>query len=133
MITIIIIWFQVAAFLYLVLGSCINFYVYGLRGEEIIPNVEFWKNLPSNIQVVSFSIWNFEQPILPLIIHVLKIINHYDFSRIWQCIFVADVDRQKLDMKKFRRKPFYYQRGSNIIKLKTAHKFFVQAKCIFLL
>jgi len=40
----------VAAFLYLVLGSCINYYVYGLRGEEIIPNVEFWKNLPSNMQ-----------------------------------------------------------------------------------
>lgn len=46
----------VAAILYLVLGSLVNFYVYGLRGEEIIPNVEFWKNLPSNIQNMTLFI-----------------------------------------------------------------------------
>jgi len=40
----------IAAFLYFGVGSCINYYVYGVRGQEIIPNVEFWKNLPSNIK-----------------------------------------------------------------------------------
>ncbi len=50
----------VVVVLYLVVGSIINFQFRKLRGIEVIPNVEFWKNLPFLVKVCKFSFLLFQ-------------------------------------------------------------------------
>ena len=38
-----------AIFLYLVVGSLLKYHLFEARGVEVIPNIEFWRTLGSNL------------------------------------------------------------------------------------
>jgi len=51
-----LIMFSVFFLLYMIFGCCGNYFLRGARGKEVIPNVEFWMNVPSKIKEGIFYI-----------------------------------------------------------------------------
>lgn len=43
--------FTIGAAIYFFGGACLLYYLRGARGVEVIPNVEFWRGLPSLVRV----------------------------------------------------------------------------------
>ena len=48
--TVLIILFLMAVFTYFSIGITVNFFYLGARGWEVVPNVDFWKDLPSLVR-----------------------------------------------------------------------------------
>lgn len=56
--------FLAAVLTYFIVGSIVNYKYKGARGSEVIPNVEFWKDVPFLIKV-GLSPWIIVLKILP--------------------------------------------------------------------
>jgi len=50
--------FGVLGFIYIVAGAAYNYKMYGARGLDLLPNLDFWRDFPSLVSDVVRSVWD---------------------------------------------------------------------------